>query len=62
MADLGAQRAQRVVDDLLLAGAEEDEVAARRAGARDDRGQDIGRQELDDRRLQAFLVQAATRR
>ena len=37
VADLRAQRAERVVDDLLPVGAEEDEVADLRAGALEDR-------------------------
>ena len=56
VADLGPQRAQRVVDDLLAVGAEEHEVAGLRAGAREDLAQHGLGQELDDRRLQAVLV------
>jgi hypothetical protein len=39
VADLQAQRAERVVDDLGLVGAEEDQVAVGGAGALEDLGQ-----------------------
>ncbi|MNK22531.1 hypothetical protein D3C87_408080 [compost metagenome] len=52
--DFHAQRADGVVDDLGLVRAEEDQVAVLRARLLEDRGQHVGRQELDDRRLQAF--------
>jgi hypothetical protein len=56
VADLDAQRAERVVDDLLLVGAEEDQVAGLRAGALEDLGQRRVVQVLDDRRLQALAA------
>ena len=52
MADPRAQRAQRVVDDSRLVGAEEHDVAVPRAGAFDDRAECFVRQVLDYRRLQ----------
>ena len=57
VADLRAQRADGVVDDLFAIGTEEEDVTVLRAAALDDRLQRIGRQELDDRALQAFVVQ-----
>jgi hypothetical protein len=54
VADLDAQRAQSVVHDLGTVGAEEHQVAIHGAGAFDDLRDDVGRQELQDRRLQAF--------
>src|SRR5207247_6884836 len=56
MADLHAQRAERVVHDLDLPGAEEHQVAALRTGAIDDRAQRSVRQILDDRRLHAVAA------
>jgi hypothetical protein len=56
VADLGAERAERVVHHFLGTGAEEHEVAGRSARALEDRPQHVGRQELHDRRLQSFLV------
>jgi hypothetical protein len=55
--DLDAQRAQRIIDHLALVGAEEDQIAGLCAGALDDGLQRNGVQILDDRRLQAGLVQ-----
>ena len=57
VADLDAQRAEGVVDDLGLVGAEEDQVAGLRAGALDDGLQRGFVQVLDDRRLQAVFVE-----
>src|SRR5438445_6395815 len=56
MAELCSQRAQRVVDDLLAARAEENQVTGLRAGALENRLEDVRRQELDDRRLQPLFV------
>jgi hypothetical protein len=56
VADLQAQRADGVVDDLGLVGAEEDQVAVARAGALQDLGQRRVVQVLDDGRLQAFAA------
>ena len=56
VADLAAQCAERVIDDLGLVGAEEDQVAGLGAGALHDRLQGLLVQVFDDRRLQAFLV------
>ena len=52
MADLLAQRAQGIVYDARLAGAEEDQVARLRACAFENPGYGFVRQELEDRRLQ----------
>ena len=57
VADLGAQRAECVVDDFGLVGAEENQVAGLRAGALDDGFQRSRVKVLDDGRLQAFFVQ-----
>ena len=54
MADFHAQRAERVVHDLDLPGAEEHQAAVFRAGAIDDRAQRNVRKILHDRRLHAF--------
>jgi hypothetical protein len=56
VADLQAQRADGVVDDLGLVGAEEDDVAVLGAGALEDRGERGVVQVLDDRRLQAVAA------
>ena len=56
LADLEAQRADRVVDDLGLVGAEENQVAGLRARALHEAGHRGVRQELEDRRLQAFAA------
>src|SRR5205814_653677 len=56
MADLRTQRAKPVVDDLLASRAEENQIAGLRAGARENRLENVRRQELDDRRLQPFLA------
>ncbi len=56
VADLGAERAERVVDDLGAVGGEENQVAGLRAGPSDDLSQDVVGEELDDRRLQSLLV------
>ncbi len=56
MADLHAQRADSVVDDLLAVGAKEDDVAVLRAGALDQFGQGSVMQVLDDGRLQAVAA------
>ncbi len=53
---LDAQRAQRVVDDLLLTGAEEDEVAVPGAGALEDAGKRFVGKKLHDGRLQPILA------
>ncbi len=52
-----AQRAKGIVDDLGLVGAEEDQVAGLCPGAVDDGFQGIFVEVLDDRALQAGLVQ-----
>ena len=53
-AELEPERAERVVHDLRLVGAEENQVAGFRSGALEDaRDRCIG-QELEDRRLQAL--------
>ncbi|MDT4782522.1 hypothetical protein FQZ97_147810 [compost metagenome] len=54
VADLDAQRAQGVADDLGLVGAEEHDVAVDRAHAIEDYIEVLFGDELDDRRLQAF--------
>jgi hypothetical protein len=56
MADLQAQRADGVVDDLGLVGAEEDDVAVLGAGALQDLGNRGVVQVLHDRRLQAVAA------
>ena len=56
VADLHAQRADGVVDHLLLVGAEEQDVAVARAGAGDDLGQRVVVEVLHDRALQALAA------
>ncbi|MCY1211110.1 hypothetical protein D9M72_228170 [compost metagenome] len=56
VADLHAQRADGVVDDLFLVGAEEQDVAVARTRAGDDLGQRGVVQVLDDRALQAVAA------
>ena len=52
MAELDAQRAQRLGDDLGLVGTKEDDIAIDRADAIEDDVEVVFRDELDDRRLQ----------
>ncbi len=56
VADLHAQRADRIVDDLGLVGAEENQVAVLGAGLLDDFCQRVVMQVFDDRRLQAVAA------
>ena len=49
VADPAAQGADRIVDDLGAVGAEEDQVAVERAGARDHRIEGVVVEVLDDR-------------
>jgi len=56
VADLDAQRADGVVDDLGLVGAEEDEVTVLGARALEDLGDGCIVQVLDDGRLQAVTA------
>ena len=58
MADLVAQCADRVVDDLAGVGTEEDQVAVARTGARQDRIERGVVQVLHDRRLQSLAAAA----
>jgi hypothetical protein len=54
VADLEPQRAERVVDDFGLVGAEKHQIAVARAGALEDLLDDRGLQELQYRRLQTL--------
>src|SRR3989344_1552364 len=54
MAELDAQRAQRLGDDLGLVGTKEDDIAIDRADAIEDDIEVVFRDELDDRRLQTL--------
>ena len=56
MTDLQAQRADGIVDDLGLVGPEEDQIAVLGTGTREDGGQRLVVQVLDDRRLQAVTA------
>ena len=56
VADLLAQRAERVIDHLGLVGTEEHQVAVGSRRRVEDALAGLVRQELDDRRLQAFLA------
>ena len=59
MTEFIAQGAERIVDDICLVSAEEDQVARLRARALEDALNGIVRQELQDRRLQPVAARGA---